>query len=132
VNTTADWLNEAQARADAATPGPWGVLWDERIVTDWEGRADSFGSLPSGGYTLGHHVADVGDEDGERSDNEDGDAEPHLDAAFIAHARTDLPKALAALRAVLDLCDSAADREEADDPISVDDVRAAVAGALGA
>ena len=66
-------LNEIEARANAATEGPWNVFM---------GRIDHPGrSLVAVAY-------DVGCDE---------------DAEFIAHARTDVPALVAALRAVLNL-----------------------------
>ena len=66
-------LNEIEARANAATEGPWNVFM---------GRIDHPGrSLVAVAY-------DVAREE---------------DAEFIAHARTDVPALVAALRAVLEL-----------------------------
>ena len=66
-------LNEIEARANAATEGPWDAFMD-RI--DHPGK-----SVFAVAYDVGC----------------DGDAE------FIAHARTDVPDMAAALRAVLEL-----------------------------
>ena len=72
-------LNEIEARANAATEGPW---WADWRFTDWEVCC-----------TVGDHglpALIASDADGE-------------DAEFIAHARTDVPDMSAALRAVLEL-----------------------------
>lgn len=72
-------LNEIEARANAATEGPW---WADWRFTDWEVCC-----------TVGDHglpALIASDADGE-------------DAEFIAHARTDVPDMAAALRAVLKL-----------------------------
>lgn len=91
-----DYLDEIQARADAATPGPW-----EHV--------GSYGRIVSGPVQVCRAYGD------------DGTATP--DAAFIAHARTDVPRLVAALRAVEALhrpwkvygeCDCT-DEEKADD-----------------
>ncbi len=78
------WLDEAQQRADAATEGPW----------------HGYGLDPNGAYfvhggteAVGYFAADPIVTEGAIEE----------DAEFIAHARTDLPRALAALRAVLGL-----------------------------
>ena len=75
--SAADRLNEIEARANAATEGPW-------EADPLEGNLDA----PGGGV----RVAEVGMW---RDD----------DANFIARARTDVPALVAALRAVLDLAD---------------------------
>lgn len=85
-----DRLDEIQARADAATEGPWGVDGAAHPGPD-----DSLVVYP---LEHGGAVAYV---------------QPlYADAEFIAHARTDVPwlieqvrKLDAALRAVLDVCD---------------------------
>ena len=82
--TAADRLDEIQARADAATDGPWaweptsptmsGECWNLRVA----GKPGIRFSV-----TEYQHGPD--------------------NAEFIAHARTDVPALVAALRAVLDL-----------------------------
>ena len=86
-------LNEIEARANAATEGPWEVepYRDERRKE--EGDIDS---ITGPGPTtiveqLGCDCCDVGL----------SVADP--DAEFIAHARQDVPALVAALRAVLEL-----------------------------
>ena len=72
-------LNEIEARANAATEGPW---WADWRFTDWEVCC-----------TVGDHglpALIASDADGE-------------DAEFIAHARADVPDMAAALRAVLEI-----------------------------
>lgn len=76
-----DWLDAAKTRADAATEGSWWVMLN-----------------PAGDrYLIAHTVGDMGDP------SEVAEVEDSWDAEFIAAARTDLPKTLDALRAVLDL-----------------------------
>ena len=113
-----DWLDEVQQRADAATKGPWGFqYWSEH-------------PLPSGEYAESILYADDAF-DGELVrglDNEDGE--------FIAAARTDLPAAVSALRAVLAECDylervQAAHRVEVGQREVIRKVRAAISTALG-
>ena len=84
--TAADRLAEIEARIEAATEGPWTVLPDS---ADWDVPIlDAAGSFiccsPDDGVRGGHLAQD---------------------AAFIAHARTDLPATVKALRAVLELAD---------------------------
>ena len=82
-----EWLDRTQAITDAATPGPW------ETVEDTARR--------------GHITAPV-------DDPEEGTFVTHCEecmgyvlsaanAEFIAHARTALPQAAAAIRSVLDL-----------------------------
>ena len=67
-------LNEIEARANAATEGPWELLGD-------------------GEYVSGPGILVAPDDGGVTS----------ADAEFIAHARTDMPDMAAALRAVLEI-----------------------------
>ena len=82
-------LNEIEARANAATEGPWRASVVATYV-DADGRRRGKGGIYPGG--------------------EPGPPPLFLtmdwlatDAEFIAHARTDVPDMAAALRAVLDL-----------------------------
>lgn len=85
-------LDEIQARVTAATPGPWEVSDANEGMHEygpmWMVTNDEFHN-PSGGEDEPWLAVEmrVGDEQ---------------DAAFIAHARTDVPRLVAALRAVLD------------------------------
>lgn len=72
-------LDEIQARADAATEGPW--TWAAHTTAD----GDEWAVFDGGDSAL--------------AANRDGWAP---DAAFIAAARTDVPRLVAALRAVLE------------------------------
>ena len=77
-------LNEIEARTNAATEGPW------RYVSIFE----------VGGFvenSRGRELFDWAQDDAGTICAPDGDAE------FIAHARTDVPALVAALRAVLEL-----------------------------
>ena len=80
-----DRLSEIEARANAATEGPWAVVVEDGVIlalvlTD-EDDGLMFGD---NGYD-----APIVTETGE-------------DADFIAHARTDVPALVAALRAVME------------------------------
>ena len=83
------YLDEVQARVDAATEGPWeagveqGLFGPMFVLRAGDGRAVSFRRPFDGGVTA--------------------------DAEFIAHARSDVPRLLAAVRAVLYLLDLNAD-----------------------
>ena len=83
--TAADRLAQIEARADAATDGPW----EYRYLSPYKG-----GNVyePSG-YPL-PGCTNCGDNEATYEE---------YDAEFIAHARTDVPALVAALRAVLDL-----------------------------
>lgn len=75
------WLDHTQQLDQAATPGPW-TNYDGTVgTTFWHEGEPDFEPLS---YT--HIMA-------------------RADAEWIAHSRTALPAATAALRAVLDLCD---------------------------
>ena len=78
MNVT-DWIDAANARADAATDGPWeiehGRIWSNADI-----------------FAFNNQIASMS-----------GSRPWMSDAEFIAASRTDLPKALDALRAVLDL-----------------------------
>lgn len=124
--TAADRIAEIRAREQAATSGPWGYPFPRknRITTaayidvteaDWGGEG-----LRE--YSLGC--------------TDDRNAWRAEDAEFIAHAREDVPHLLAALDAVLALCDEAAPRRMGDGYLSAsvlapEDVRAAITDALG-
>lgn len=84
-------LDEIQARADAATPGPW-KLWGMTVMADPLGNSNVDES---------HDIAHSFDPDrGLRTFNAD----------FIRAAREDVPKLVAALRAVEAVhCDSVGD-----------------------
>ena len=78
-------LNEIEARANAATEGPWEAGCNDRhvlyVTTDNEEFCQTYGP-------------ELYDSQGFFSDD---------DTEFIAHARTDVPEMAAALRAVLEL-----------------------------
>ena len=85
-------LDKIEARANAATEGPWEV----KPYNGWHDASDEIDSFvgPSDATIveqLGCGCCDVGLE-----------VSP-TDAEFIAHARTDVPALIAALRAVLKL-----------------------------
>ena len=90
--TTLD-LDAIEARANAATPGPWGVGNGTHIVRGLEvtGR---------GSYTCIQSVAEVADEDDREDWGHDDfvEVDPEDDAAFIAAARTDVPALVAEVR----------------------------------
>lgn len=72
------------ARADAATPGPWSAPIDERF-----GNVEGIFSLADLGEYADHEIVCT----------DSGVYPPkHADAAFIAHARTDIPLLVTALR----------------------------------
>ena len=83
-------LNEIEARANAATEGPW--EWEGEAKAEWEIGANSL--VPSRRpddpvlYGYGYDASGI-------------EVKTPADAEFIAHARTDMPDMAAALRAVL-------------------------------
>ncbi|MFJ4107905.1 hypothetical protein [Oerskovia enterophila] len=81
------WLDQVDARTNAATDGPWKVDGLDR----------------EGQYVTRPRDLDEWPEASMFFVTSKGSIEE--DAEFIAHARTDLPAATAALRAVLDLAD---------------------------
>ncbi|MBG6085835.1 hypothetical protein [Zhihengliuella flava] len=84
--TAHDYLTEVEARADAATNGPW------QAITTGPRKGDHWHVTDSGQSIALIHASDGEDEDTRQ-----------CDADFIAAARSDLPRMTAALRAVLDL-----------------------------
>ena len=85
-------LDEIEARANAATEGPW--EWEGEAKAEWEIGANSL--VPSRRpddpvlYGYGYDASGI-------------EVKTPADAEFIAHARTDVPALVAALRAVLEL-----------------------------
>ena len=85
-------LDEIEARAHAATEGPW--EWEGEAKAEWEIGANSL--VPSRRpddpvlYGYGYDASGI-------------EVKTPADAEFIAHARTDVPDMAAALRAVLKL-----------------------------
>ena len=83
-------LNEIEARANAATEGPW--EWEGDAKAEWEEGANSL--VPSRRpddpvlYGYGYDASGI-------------EVKTPADAELIAHARTDVPDMAAALRAVL-------------------------------
>lgn len=80
-------LDAIEARANAATPGPW-IVAPELVGPDGQGvyHAESLGP-----------ICEVGDP------YPRGDNHPQENMAFIAAAREDVPDLVAAIRRVLDL-----------------------------
>lgn len=105
--TARDFLAAVQQRADAATDGPW----TQRNYT---------------GDVVGNSSVLYGDRFGVRDI-------PWDDAEFIAAARTDVPRLVAALTAALDLADRADRFNGYADPegvVTTDALRAAITAAL--
>lgn len=80
-------LDEMQARCDAATEGPWTATFDD---------ADRWTCITGQGRDLGGGLWMVCPEVATCEGEPDGDAE------FIAAARTDMPRLIDALKAVLE------------------------------
>lgn len=77
-------LDEIEARANAATPGPWEAGCNDRHVLYVTTENEEF---------CAEYGPELYDSQGFFSDD---------DTEFIAHARTDVPALVAALRAVLE------------------------------
>ena len=95
-----DLLDEIQDRADEAADGPW--YWASRMTVD----GDSWAVFDGGDHAL--------------ASNSDGWC---ADAGFIAHAREDVPRLVAALRGVLRQADAL-------DELAASPIGAGVDGAL--
>ena len=95
-----DLLGEIQDRADEAADGPW--YWASRMTVD----GDSWAVFDGGDHAL--------------ASNSDGWS---ADASFIAHAREDVPRLVAALRGVLRQADAL-------DELAASPIGASYAGAL--
>lgn len=98
-------LDAIEARANAATPGPWG-FYDGSNYADV--AADMEVTSP-GSYSYREKVARLEDEDywddpaHEDDDEEQASQQMAANAAFIAHAREDVPALLAEVRRLADL-----------------------------
>lgn len=114
-----DRLDEIEARSDAANDGPWYA--ESRNVDDPYSLTTVYNVFHNGDTADRDLVAEVA----------------YDNAEFIAHARTDVPVLVAALRAVLDLCDSTPlrfrpyDGAEPFMVLGVPAIRAEIAAALG-
>lgn len=87
-----EWIDAAQARCDRATPGPWRA--PETPVPSWHNPSVIRGGAASVNESMPTDwIAEAGP----------ADANGQADAEFIAAARADLPRALAALRKVLEM-----------------------------
>ena len=95
-----DLLDEIQDRADRATEGPWS--WASHVTVD----GDSWAVFDGSDHAL--------------ASNRDGWG---ADASFIAHAREDVPRLVAALRGVLRQADAL-------DELAASPIGAGVDGAL--
>ena len=84
--SAADRLDEIEARANAATEGPWATVAEDGAILSLVLTDENDGLF----YGDSGYDAPITTETGD-------------DAEFIAHARTDVPALVAALRAVLDL-----------------------------
>ena len=102
-----DRLSEIQARAEAATPGPWKPFQpcNEEGYTDWWVWRDNGDPFYNGVVNVSGREEPGAVGDACITDGSDPEQE-HNDAAFIAHAREDIPYLLAEverLRAALEL-----------------------------
>ncbi len=98
---TEEQLREIEARAAAATPGPWHPL---------PSHASAFENPVTGELVSTVVALAVCDTDGDPVQN--GGAEGTPNAVFIAHAREDVPALIAEVRRLMKAL------EEADDAIS--------------
>ena len=117
--SAADRLNEIEARANAATEGPWTP--DEYTEVD-----------PDGFYELARVIAPDPDGDDWCAIGVVHTGILRPDADFIAHARTDVPALVAALRAVLTLADHVEELypRAVGYSLAIRDFRRAIEGAL--
>lgn len=97
---TAQQLDEIQARANAATKGPWGFYDGDNYA---DVAADMQVTSP-GSYNYREKIARLEDEnywdDAAHEDDDESRASEQMaaNAAFIAHAREDVPALLAEVR----------------------------------
>ncbi|WP_030757796.1 hypothetical protein, partial [Streptomyces sp. NRRL F-5135] len=99
-------LDAIEARAQAATPGPWGQYHDGSeldyidIAADLEETDTGFRCRRQIAVTVNEPI----DNDPTHRDwtDEQDRAQIHADAAFIVHARQDVPALLAAIRRLQD------------------------------
>lgn len=93
-------LDPIQARADAATPGPWGHF----DGNDYADVAADYQQTGRGSYSSRQQVARIeadwcfDDPQREDWDEDDAAAQAVVDAEFIAAARTDVPALVAEIR----------------------------------
>lgn len=120
-----DRLDEIEARANAATTGPWSHCLDELRNRTAVHRIGSSEVNADVAFTYR---------------DRDGRGPGMQDAEFIAHARTDVPALVATLRAVLDVCEKSEmgsyPEPKYDEYVpgqldTTERVRAAIASALG-
>lgn len=106
-------LDEIQARADAATDGPWVIrdisdhIYSPADDTGWwwvwqESKLPYYGGVFDPNERTDNGVPDGAVGQCAIDDNETG-VQEKADAVFIAHAREDVPKLVAALRAVVEV-----------------------------
>ena len=118
-------LDEIRKRAEAATKGPWAVAAEHGSDVSGEGWSDErvIAPSPEGGEAVAiTYLTDV--LEGDPLDE---------NGVFIAHARTDVPRLLAAVDAVLALAGrwrAAGDGQDAQSECAAD-VRATIARVLG-
>lgn len=116
-----DYLDEIQARADAATDGPWGYPFPRKNVITTAAYIDvteaDWGGEGLREYRLGC--------------TEDRNAWRAEDAEFIAHARTDVPRLVAFAKAVLALGHDSACHDDVECDCNVGNIRWLAAQHLG-
>jgi len=126
-------LDDIEARVNAATDGPWG-FYDGETYADV--AADMQVTSP-GSYNYREKIARLEDEnywdDGDHEDHDDSRAPEQMaaNAAFIAHAREDVPALIAEIRRLRDeLADARA--QALRDAAEICDEAGAVYGSRGA
>lgn len=95
-------LDEMQARCDAATPGPWKLRAEH--YDDW-GTIRSGDGMPVASAAMEAVIGDWREHASTHGNSKQWDAGPPQVAkngAFIAHARTDMPRLIAALRVAME------------------------------
>jgi len=120
----ADVLGEIEARANAATPGPW--AWEGESGDSWPQSDNSLVTayVPDGREWPESILSGWGYDASGISVEKDADGE------FIAHARTDIPALLAMVReqrAVIERVEAVADKWWANFPSKARAIRAALA-----
>ena len=107
----ADRLDAIEARANAATAGPWEAEGAEVFTVGHGMFGGGVATVYYGAETGGHH--------------------PAADRSFIVNARQDVPALVAALRAVLDLTSDVGNTSTGPTFVACYEVRAAITTALG-
>ncbi|MBG6083260.1 hypothetical protein [Zhihengliuella flava] len=108
MNDAHDYLTEVEARADAATDGPWDCEDCEGDIqvnagtarTEWKNGVGRSASSWRVDDRILEYEVESWDEGEDAQDDQ-----MRRNAEFIAHSRADVPRMTAALRAMLDLAE---------------------------